>query len=67
LGRIISKSPLAGKCPIPVSNLAGSDVPDFSYYMAYVLAFGDDTDTITTPHKAVLIGTSCPEDGILNP
>jgi prepilin-type N-terminal cleavage/methylation domain-containing protein len=59
-GGVDLKVSLPGKCPIPVSNLAGSDEPDFSYYMAYVLAFNDAT-------KAVLIGSSCPEDGVLNP
>jgi prepilin-type N-terminal cleavage/methylation domain-containing protein len=59
-GAVDLKISLPGQCPIPATNLDGEDAPDFAYYMAYILAF-DNGD------KAVLIGTSCPEDGILNP
>jgi prepilin-type N-terminal cleavage/methylation domain-containing protein len=44
---------LEGSCPIPVDA-------DFRYYIAYVKAFEDGS-------PARLIGTSCPEHGILNP
>ncbi|MDR0363318.1 MAG: type II secretion system GspH family protein [Planctomycetota bacterium] len=64
-GAVDLKVSLPGQCPIPVNNLAADDTPDFSYYMAYILAFDKDSSGNTV--KAKLIGTSCPEDGILNP
>lgn len=42
---------LEGKCPIPAD--------EFTYYIAYVQVFNDGT-------KAKLIGSSCPECGIIN-
>ena len=50
---------LEGQCPIPVAGLSGGD-PEFAYYMAYFKVFDDGT-------AATLIGTSCPECGVLNP
>lgn len=44
---------LEGSCPIPLNA-------EFRYYIAYVKAFNDGS-------PARLIGTSCPEHGILNP
>lgn len=44
---------LEGSCPIPVDA-------EFRYYIAYVMAFEDGS-------AARLIGTSCPEHGVLNP
>jgi hypothetical protein len=48
------KVDLEGACPIPTDS-------EFRYYVAYVKAFNDGT----TPAR--LIGTSCPENGIMNP
>ncbi len=47
------KIDLESSCPIPVDS-------DFTYYVAFVKAFNDGS-------PAILIGTACPEDGILNP
>lgn len=53
---------LQGKCPIPAEGIGGSDdPPEFAYYMAYFKVY-DDGKT-----AARLIGTTCPECGILNP
>jgi prepilin-type N-terminal cleavage/methylation domain-containing protein len=50
---------LAGKCPVPVSSIGGGE-PTFAYYMAYFKVYDDGT-------AAKLVGTSCPECGVLNP
>lgn len=50
---------LAGQCPVPTTSINGKE-PDFAYYMAYFKVYSDGT-------KARLIGTSCPECGVLNP
>lgn len=47
------KVDLEGACPIPADS-------EFRYYVAYVKAFDDGS-------AAKLIGTSCPENGIMNP
>jgi len=51
---------LEGKCPIPTGAVNGE--VDFAYYMAFFLV---DNDDVTSPAK--LIGTSCPECGVMNP
>ncbi len=50
---------MEGACPIPAEALSGDGV-EFAYYMAYFQVYNDGT-------AARMIGTSCPEDGILNP
>ena len=50
---------LAGQCPVPVASATGGD-PDFAYYMAYFKVYDSGA-------AARLIGTSCPECGVLNP
>lgn len=50
---------LEGQCPVPVENMTGGE-PDFSYYMAYFKVYSDGS-------TAKLIGTSCPECGVINP
>ncbi len=47
------KVDLEGACPIPANS-------DFTYYVAYVKAFNNGD-------PAILLGTSCPENGLLNP
>lgn len=47
------KVDLEGACPIPVDS-------EFTYYVAYVKAFNNGD-------PAILLGTTCPECGILNP
>lgn len=55
---------LEGQCPIPAEGLDGD--PEFSYYMAYFLVDAD-ADTSGEVDAAKLIGTSCPECGVMNP
>ena len=57
---------LEGQCPIPAEGVGGQDVA-FAYYMAYFWV--DDTTGRTADDivSARLIGTSCPECGIMNP
>ena len=50
---------LPGKCPVPVEDIDGGD-PDFAYYMAYFKVYDNGA-------PARLIGTTCPECGVLNP
>lgn len=50
---------LEGQCPIPTAGLDGD--ADFAYYMAYFKVYSDGTTA------ARLLGTSCPECGIMNP
>ncbi len=50
---------LEGQCPIPATSVSGGD-PEFAYYMAYFKVYDDGS-------AAKLIGTSCPECGIMNP
>jgi prepilin-type N-terminal cleavage/methylation domain-containing protein len=50
---------MEGKCPIPVVPASGDEV-SFAYYMAYFKVFNDGT-------AARMIGSTCPECGILNP
>ncbi|AKJ64844.1 hypothetical protein L21SP4_01601 [Kiritimatiella glycovorans] len=52
---------LEGQCPIPVSAASGEEV-EFAYYMAYFKVY-DEAPAVA----ARLIGTSCPECGVLNP
>ncbi len=52
-----------GKCPIPTASTSqgGADVEvSFAYYMAYFKVFNDGT-------PARMIGSTCPECGVLNP
>jgi hypothetical protein len=52
---------LEGKCPIPAVDIDESeDPPEFAYYMAYFKVYDSGA-------SARLIGTTCPECGILNP
>ena len=60
-GNVELKIDLEGKCPVPTQGVDGTDDVSFSYYMAFFLV--DDTGA----EPAVLIGASCPEDGLLNP
>jgi prepilin-type N-terminal cleavage/methylation domain-containing protein len=46
---------LEGKCPIPTG-----ENEEFTYYIAYFMTFTDGSE-------AELLGTSCPECGIMNP
>ena len=50
---------LEGQCPVPVKSATGGE-PTFAYYMAYFKVYNSGA-------KARLIGTSCPECGVLNP
>jgi hypothetical protein len=52
---------LQGKCPIPAVDIDESeDPPEFAYYMAYFKVYDNE-------EPARLIGTTCPECGVLNP
>jgi prepilin-type N-terminal cleavage/methylation domain-containing protein len=51
---------MEGKCPIPVVAAEEGDEVSFAYYMAYFKVFDDGT-------AARMIGSTCPECGILNP
>ena len=51
---------LQGKCPIPAEDTDEAGDPSFAYYMAYFKVYNNGTE-------ARLIGTTCPECGILNP
>ncbi|MFP4381190.1 MAG: type II secretion system protein [Candidatus Sumerlaeia bacterium] len=48
-----------GKCPIPTAAASGDEV-SFSYYMAYFKVYNDGS-------PARMIGTTCPECGVMNP
>ncbi len=50
---------MEGKCPIPTQAASGDEVA-FAYYMAYFKVFDDGTE-------ARMIGSTCPECGVLNP
>jgi prepilin-type N-terminal cleavage/methylation domain-containing protein len=50
---------MEGQCPIPVEAASGDEV-SFAYYMAYFKVFNDGT-------AARMIGSTCPECGVLNP
>lgn len=50
---------MEGQCPIPAEAASGDEV-SFSYYMAYFKVYSDGS-------AAKLIGTTCPECGVLNP
>lgn len=50
---------LEGQCPVPVASTTGGE-PTFAYYMAYFKVYDNGA-------AARLIGTSCPECGVLNP
>ena len=50
---------LEGQCPIPAEDTDGGE-PSFAYYMAYFMVYTDGS-------AAKLIGTTCPECGVLNP
>jgi hypothetical protein len=58
-GAVTMAIDLEGKCPIPAEDVDGGD-PDFAYYMAYFKVYNNGA-------AARLIGTTCPECGILNP
>ena len=52
---------LEGQCPIPTKDTQTiADEASFAYYMAYFKAYNDGT-------PAKLIGTTCPECGVMNP
>ena len=54
---------MEGKCPIPTASTTqgGADVEvSFAYYMAYFKVYNDGT-------PARMIGSTCPECGVLNP
>jgi prepilin-type N-terminal cleavage/methylation domain-containing protein len=53
---------LEGQCPIPTGGIDGD--PEFAYYMGYFLV---DTEAAPDNSPAQLIGTSCPECGVMNP
>ncbi len=60
---------LEGKCPIPTaatSQGGADDEVSFAYYMAYFKVFdkADPSDPVT---PARMIGSTCPECGVLNP
>ena len=57
-GNLEMEISLEGQCPIPAEGISGD--PEFAYYMAYFKVYSDGT-------AAKLIGTSCPECGIMNP
>jgi prepilin-type N-terminal cleavage/methylation domain-containing protein len=50
---------LEGKCPIPTAAASGAEV-SFSYYMAYFKVYDDGS-------PARMIGSTCPECGVMNP
>jgi prepilin-type N-terminal cleavage/methylation domain-containing protein len=50
---------MEGKCPIPTAAASGDEV-SFAYYMAYFKVYDDGT-------PARMIGSTCPECGVLNP
>jgi prepilin-type N-terminal cleavage/methylation domain-containing protein len=50
---------MEGQCPIPAEDTDGGEVA-FAYYMAYLKVYSDGS-------AAKLIGTTCPECGVLNP
>ena len=50
---------MEGQCPIPTEAASGDEV-SFAYYMAYFKVFNDGS-------KAQMIGSTCPECGVLNP
>ncbi len=50
---------MVGSCPIPTEAAGGGEVA-FAYYMAYFKVYNDGT-------PARLIGSTCPECGVLNP
>ncbi len=50
---------MEGQCPIPTAAASGDEV-DFSYYMAYFKVFDNGS-------PARMIGSTCPECGVLNP
>jgi prepilin-type N-terminal cleavage/methylation domain-containing protein len=54
---------IEGQCPVPGEDVNGND-PEFAYYMAYFLVDNDSSNGVT---PAELIGTSCPECGVMNP
>lgn len=50
---------MEGQCPIPTSAASG-DAVEFAYYMAFFKVFDGGA-------KARMIGSTCPECGVLNP
>jgi competence protein ComGC len=50
---------MEGQCPIPTAAASGDEV-SFSYYMAYFKVYDDGS-------PARMIGSTCPECGVLNP
>ncbi len=72
-GTVEMEITLEGKCPIPAqsvdvdgSGTAGGEV-SFSYYIGYFKLFDADYDGDGEIDPAIMIGSTCPEDGILNP
>ncbi len=51
---------MEGQCPIPQAAAVDTDEVTFAYYMTYFKVYSDGT-------KAKLIGSTCPECGVLNP
>ncbi len=50
---------MEGQCPIPTAAASGDEV-SFAYYMAYFKVYDDGS-------PARMIGSTCPECGVLNP
>lgn len=51
---------LEGQCPIPATSTDADGEVSFAYYMAYFKVYDDGS-------AARLVGTTCPECGIMNP
>jgi cobaltochelatase CobN len=51
---------LAGQSPVPAEGLTPGSDPAFAYYIAYFKVYNDGT-------AARMIGSTCPEIGVLNP
>lgn len=69
-GAVKMEISLEGQCPVPAEGLSGD--PEFAYYMAYFKVYDTAPDGTTDGSDddipaAKLIGTSCPECGIINP
>ncbi len=72
-GTVEMEITLEGRCPIPAQSTVvdaaeteGGEV-SFSYYIAYFKVFNADYDGDGEIDPAIMIGSTCPEDGILNP
>ena len=58
-GNVTMGIDMEGQCPIPTAAASGGEVT-FPYYMAYFKVYDDGT-------PARMIGSTCPECGVLNP